>query len=327
MRLESRDDEPGTDAWQVNDQATTRPGLELPPNGRRVLLVVHVLLAAVTAGGLVAVLAVLSLRHAAMPAAGDRAAFVLLEYLVVPASLGFIVTGAGFSLFTRWGFVRYPWVVVKWLGTAALGVALVAGLAPEVALVASWSDAGLDPAEAAAYEAALGAARLWVSGCLLCAVSLVALSVFKPGRARVSVQGTVSRRIQLAVSLLAAGLIAAFVWQAVALHQWRRMPVRSLAVAGLPDGRHEGSATLAGFDYRVGIDVEGGRLLGVEILRSRDSGYARRAGRVTLKIVAAQSSCVDGVTGATTTSRAIQAAVGDALARAAPPDAPVILCP
>jgi len=37
-------------------------------------------------------------------------------------------------------------------GTAALGVALMAGLAPEVALIASLSDAGLDPADGAAYE-------------------------------------------------------------------------------------------------------------------------------------------------------------------------------
>ena len=230
-----------------------QPGFELPLNGRRVLIVIHVLLAAVVVGGLIALLAVLSLRHAATPAAGDRAAFVLLEYLVVPASLGFVVTGAGFSLFSRWGFVRYPWVMIKWGGTAALGVALMAGLAPEVALIASLSDAGLDPADGAAYEASIEAARLWGSGCLLCAISLVALSVFKPGRARVSVQGTVSRRVQLAVSLLAAGLVAAFVWQAVVLHQWRRMPVTALALTGLPDGRHEGSATLAGFDYRVGI--------------------------------------------------------------------------
>jgi len=289
------------------------------------LVVVHILLAALIVGGLVALLAVLSLRHAAMPAAGDRAAFVLLEYLVVPASLGFVVTGAGFSLFTRWGFVRYPWVMIKWVGTAALGVALVAGLAPEVALIASLSDAGLDPAEGAAYEASIEAARLWGSGCVLFAMSLVALSVFKPGRARVPVQGTVSRRVQLTVSLLAAGLVAAFVWQAVVLHQWRRMPVHALVMAGLPDGRHEGSVALAGFDYRVGIDVAGGQLLGVEILRNRDSGFARRAERVTRKIVAAQSNCVDGVTGATTTSRAIQAAVGHV--RSAPSAGPILLCP
>lgn len=309
----------------MTSHTVAQPGFELPLNGRRVLIVIHVLLAAVVVGGLIALLAVLSLRHAAMPAAGDRAAFVLLEYLVVPASLGFVVTGAGFSLFTRWGFVRYPWVMIKWVGTAALGVALMAGLAPEVALIASLSDAGLDPAEGAAYEASIEAARLWGSGCLLCAMCLVALSVFKPGRARASVQGTVARRVQLAVSLLAAGLVAAFVWQAVMLHQWRRMPVKALAMAGLPDGRHEGSAALAGFEYRVGIDVEGGQLRGVEILRNRDSGYARRAGRVTRKIVAAQSNCVDSVTGATTTSRAIQAAVGNV--RSAPSAGPVLLCP
>ncbi len=299
----------------------------MPPNGRRVLVVVHVLLAAVIVGGLAGLLAVLSLRHAAMPTAGDRAAFVLLEYLVIPASLGFVVTGAGFSLYTRWGFVRYPWIIAKWLGTATLGMALVAGLAPAVAALAALSDTGLDPAEAAAYAASIDTTWLWGSGCLLCAVCLVALSVFKPGRARVPLQGTTSRRVQLAVSLLAAGLVTAFVWQAAALHHWRRMPVQSPAVAGLPDGRHEGSAVAGGFAYRVSAHVEGGRLLGVQILRNRDSGYARRAERVVRKIVAAQSTCVDGVTGATTTSRAIQAAVGDALTRPAPAAGSAVLCP
>ena len=98
----------------MTSHTAAQPGFELPLNGRRVLIVIHVLLAAVVVGGLIALLAVLSLRHAATPAAGDRAAFVLLEYLVVPASLGFVVTGAGFSLFSRWGFVRYPWVMIKW---------------------------------------------------------------------------------------------------------------------------------------------------------------------------------------------------------------------
>lgn len=275
-------------------------------------MVVHVLLAAVVVGGLAALLAVLSLRHAAMPAAGDRAAFLLLDYLVIPASLGFVVTGAGFSLFTRWGFLRYPWVMLKWLGTVALGVALLAGLAPEMALVASLSDTGLDPADGAVYGASITAARAWAGGCLLCVMSLVALSVFKPGGARVAVRGTVSRRVQLVVSLLVLGLAAAFTWGAVALQQWRRMPVRALVIAELPEGRHEGSAALGGFDYRVSVEVRDGQLLGVQVLRNRDSGYARRAERVTRKILAAQSNCVDGVTGATTTSRAIQAAVGNA---------------
>lgn len=311
----------------MNDKTTARPGLELSPNGRRALLVVHLLLAMVTVGGLVALLAVLAWRHAAMPAAGDRAAFVLLEYLVMPASIGFVVTGAGFSLFTRWGFARYPWVIAKWLGTAALGAALVAGLAPAVAALAALSDTGLDPVEAAAYAASMDAARLWGSGCLLCAMSLVVLSVYKPWGARAPAHGTVSRRLQLRASLLVSGLVAAFVWQAVTLHHWRHMPVQSLPVVALPDGRHEGSAMAGGFDYRVRIQVEGGRLLGVEILHNRDSDYARRAGRVTRKIVAVQSNCVDGVTGATTTSRGLQAAVGDAMRAAAAGAALPRLCP
>ncbi len=54
------------------------------------------------------------------------------DFILIPAANGTWITGLLYSLKTRWGWFRYPWVVVKWtiavsgivVGTFVLGPAL-----------------------------------------------------------------------------------------------------------------------------------------------------------------------------------------------------------
>lgn len=40
-----------------------------------------------------------------------------IAIVVVPGAVGSLLTGLGYSLFTRWGFFRHPWLVFKWVVT------------------------------------------------------------------------------------------------------------------------------------------------------------------------------------------------------------------
>lgn len=301
-------------------------GLELGRAGRRVLLVVHVLLAALVTGGLAALLALLSVRHATSRAGADQAAFVLLEYLVTPAGLAFAFTGLAFGLLTRWGFARFAWVMAKWAGTVLLGVALVGALGPAVATLAALADTGIAPADALTYRSARIAALTWTAGLLALVVALIGLSVFKPGRARRPVSGTFPPGRQLAGALLAALLAAMLVAQWLTLAHFRRVPVAVPPVGLVRAGTYEGHATIGGFDYAVELLADDGRIESLHVSRNRDSLYARLGARVTHKIIEAQTGCVDWVSGASTTSRAIQAAAADALRRAVADPATVRFC-
>jgi uncharacterized protein with FMN-binding domain len=75
------------------------------------------------------------------------------------------------------------------------------------------------------------------------------------------------------------------------------------------------------FQYRMAVTVREGHIVGAETLAHRDSLYARLAEGIARKVVAANRNDVDAVSGATTTSVAMRAAIEDALRHAGTPAA------
>ena len=97
----------------------------------------------------------------------------------------------------------------------------------------------------------------------------------------------------------------------------------ALAVSGSADavpadGVYRATAQGMGGPLEVTVRVESGRMVGVEVDASRETpGYGLEAGpEVAKRIAAAQSTEVDGVSGATVTSRAVKAAAEAAMREA-----------
>lgn len=86
------------------------------------------------------------------------------------------------------------------------------------------------------------------------------------------------------------------------------------------DGVYEGSANGMGGELKVAVTVEGGKIADVTVNSHKETaGISDPAiEQIPAAIVAAQSTEVDGVSGATVTSDAIKAAVASALAGEAP---------
>lgn len=93
------------------------------------------------------------------------------------------------------------------------------------------------------------------------------------------------------------------------------MPLMALADAMPADGVYEGSANGMGGAVKVAVTVSGGKIAAVEVVEhSETAGISDPAiEQIPAKIVEAQSTDVDAVTGATVTSEAIKAAVKTAL--------------
>ena len=146
----------------------------LPLRARQTLLTAHIMISVGLLGDSAGFLAV-AIRAAITddPAARLAQIDVLNMFSVVfgiPLSVGAIVTGVALGLGTKWGVLRYPWVVAKLL--AIVSVMLVGGvvIGPALdAMLAGRGDTTPQLIGAAAYDVLVLAVATW-------------LSVFKPGR-------------------------------------------------------------------------------------------------------------------------------------------------
>ena len=295
--------------------------------GKRWVLVLHLTLACLWVGGVVAMLGLDLAKdgwgRADALAAIDRAIFTLHETVVVTASLSFVFTGLVFSALTPWGFVQFRWVVAKWLATLALAVWIVMVATPAGNGLSAASDVlGAAARFSPEYGAAQGAFRRALGAELAVLVGVLAVSVFKPWGRRAPAPAPQRRRWVLGASVVLAVLaalgIGAQVSTLAALRDVPALPVDTRAIA---DGRYCGRAALGGFEYRMAVSVRGGRIVAAEVLAHRDSLYARLAEGIARKVVDANRNDVDAVSGATTTSVAMRAAIEQALRYAGTPAA------
>ncbi|WP_418764692.1 hypothetical protein [Mailhella sp.] len=166
----------------------------LGEKGQRTLRILHIMAASAWLGS---VLCVLALVHAAPRCASDdelfgmlRASVVISQYVLVPAgAFGTFFTGLTYSLCTYRGFVRYPWVLCKWILAVGMTAFGVVWLGP-------WAGQELDDVRqygAAAYERpAIAAMHARRERCYAAYAGLltlsVALAVCRPGEKNASRQ-------------------------------------------------------------------------------------------------------------------------------------------
>lgn len=142
----------------------------LPRGVRTALLTVHVILSVGWLGLDAALLALaVALGVTGDPAYGP-ALGLLGRVLLAPLALGALGTGLALSLGTRWGLVRYRWVLAKFVITVVMVVAAILVLAPTLQELAAGA-AGTNRFEAIVPTAVA----------LVLLLTATALSVVKPG--------------------------------------------------------------------------------------------------------------------------------------------------
>jgi len=103
------------------------------------------------------------------------------DWVLVPAATLVLVTGVLYGLFTRWGFVRFDWVVVKWLGSLGSVAFGAFFLGPWIETMAARSaELGALAYSDATFEAAR--ARVFAFGLaqIVLLIALVGVSIYKP---------------------------------------------------------------------------------------------------------------------------------------------------
>jgi hypothetical protein len=177
-------DRPTTDRQAIVDEASTTviSGSALSRRARNTLLTVHIAASVALLGDVLGLAAVtLRARGADDPVAAEAAYEIMSMFSLtfgIPLSFTALLSGIALGLGTRWGVLRYPWVIAK-LGLILVVIlvgALVVGPAEGTLLSDSVSDSG--------RSAALTRALVGETVQIAALVTSVGLSVFKPGRRR-----------------------------------------------------------------------------------------------------------------------------------------------
>lgn len=97
---------------------------KLGVNGRRWLFTFHIVFASGWIGTRIASNLVLLVKN--NPSSGETlyAMHVILEqladFLIAPSAIGVLLTSLLISAMTNWGFFKFHWITVSWIGTVAL---------------------------------------------------------------------------------------------------------------------------------------------------------------------------------------------------------------
>lgn len=125
------------------------------------------------------------------------------------------------------------------------------------------------------------------------------------------------RLIHQLSGLVMAALLAAHILVGIGSFSEYRREMAAISIAGvsakdLPDGAYEGSCDVGYIKARVNVLVQDGEMTKIELLEHRNERGAAGEG-VLERMLGAQTTAVDAVSGATNSSRVIQRAVENAL--------------
>jgi len=291
----------------------------LATTGKRTLLTIHILLNGIWMGGLAAILFLNTTKGPVINgdqlSAVNETLFRIHDVVVMNIGFGVIVTGLLFSLFTKWGFFDFSWVIVKWLGLVVVFLLVTFFLAPVINGMAALSDVhGLLALNSPAYLEYERQTTVFSALLLALLTLIIGVSVFKPWGPRkrpfnISRKAVLTSGISVGVLVIGGTLL-----QSLQLESYRRTPVNDVALAFIEDGKYIGEVNF-GVDYAVEVTVKNHTIERINILSDHSRFYAQLADGVIRKVLAAQTPNVVAVTGATTSSKGLMKAIEQALVK------------
>jgi uncharacterized protein with FMN-binding domain len=291
----------------------------LEKTGRRWLRVIHIFFIASLTGGLASILAIKAIAglDTRQLFIANLSIYSLFNSVITWSFYGVVATGLVYSVFTHWGLTKYWWIIGKWTGTVMLFVLVWVWLGPAINGMVALSDIGMkDSAVPHSYTEYHNTLTPVIAIALLIILTLIAITIFRPWGQR---SQKYEMRRGMVLTLTGVGVVLGIGLGLVGyydLESYRNMEIASPDLTRVPDGIHRGSVSYSGFEYTVAVKVVASRIEGIGIVNNRDSDYARFAEGIIPRVIQKQSPDVDGITGATTTSKCLMKAVEIALENA-----------
>ncbi len=291
----------------------------LEKTGRRWLRVIHIIFIASLMGGLASILSIKAISglDTRQLFIANYSIYTLFNTVVTWSFYGVVTTGLIYSVFTHWGLTKHWWIIGKWTGTVILFALVWIWLGPAINGMVALSDIGMEesavPHSYIEYHNTLTPV---IAVALLIMFTLIAITTFRPwGQRNQKYEMNRSWVLSLTGMGVALGVGLGFMGY-YDLESYRNMEIRSPDLTLVPDGIHRGSVSYSGFEYTVAVKVIESRIEGVGVVNNRESEYARFAEGIIPRVIQNQSPDVDGITGATTTSKCLMKAIEIALEEA-----------
>lgn len=288
----------------------------LGKTGRRWLRVIHIVFIASLLGGLVSILIVNHIAglDSSQIFIANYSIYTLFNLVVTWSFYGVVATGLIYSVFTHWGLTKHWWIIGKWTGTVTLFILVWIWLGPAINGMVALTDIGLSTPESQFnyddYKSNISPV-IWISLAIM--VFLISITIFRPWGQRAQ-KYEMKRSLVLTLTGLGVFLgIGLGVMGYLDLESYRSMKINSPDLTKIPNGNYTGSVSYSGFEYSVEVSVVDATIAELKISNNRDSHYARFAEGIVPRVLAAQTPDVDGITGATTTSKCLMKAVESAL--------------
>jgi len=288
----------------------------LEKTGRRWLRVIHIVFIASLLGGLASILVInyLAGLNTQQLFIANYSIYTIFNIVVTWSFYGVVVTGLIYSVFTHWGLTKHWWIIGKWTGTVLLFILVWIWLGPAINGMVALSDIGLGgtslPHQYTEYHNTLAPV---IAIAFLIMFTLISITIFRPWGQRTQ---KYELRRGLVLSLTGIGVVLGVGLGLMGyydLEHYRNMEIGSPDLTLIPDGIYRGSVDYSGFEYTVAVKVFDAKIKGVGVVNNRDSDYAHFAEGIIPRVIEKQSPDVDGITGATTTSKCLMKAIEVAL--------------
>ncbi len=244
--------------------------------------------------------------------------FDLIVYYMVNTILNYsffaiIVTAFLYAIFTPWGFFNHQWIVVKWILAISGFLVYWFKLGPAVNGLVAISDAGIHlTIQNNEYQLLSKDLLIFSIIQIIIFALLFLISRYKPGKKISNVNLQKKKLAQIIVIILLVFGVFSLVMQTVMMHSYRNMAIKSIDLKTISNGRYLGSAEFYGFEYKIALEIKNHKIIMVDIINNRDNNYAHYAEGVKYKIIKAGNINIDGITGATTTSKCLLKAAENA---------------
>lgn len=284
---------------------------------KKILLSFHIFFIGIWIGCLSAIVLIITvgdlLTSQSTVVVASKVIFVINDYVIMNVSIAVVLTGLLFSTFTQWGFIRYWWIILKWIAIIILTVFLIFWFAPVVNSLAGISDVlGKDVTFSADYLKLQNDLLFYSVTQIVLLACVIFISVFKPWGKR-NIKRNFNRKAIVSVVVIIIILLTAGISiQYYTLHTFRTIEIGEVDLMKIDNGIYPGEADL-GFLYKVNVVVQNNKITDIEYVQNRTGIYAKLAEKVRRKIIRQQKINVDAITGATTTSKALLKAIDNAL--------------
>jgi len=92
---------------------------KLTKKGYQVLKILHIYFAAIWVGSAIAMWSFLLIINSNNISKNLEVALFIDEFVLIPSVFLCLITGILFSIFTKWGFFKHRWIIVKYIGNLA----------------------------------------------------------------------------------------------------------------------------------------------------------------------------------------------------------------